>query len=212
MLLSHLSTMNNNVPLKSGGMLSITAYQGNEQLYMANGKSYSAQLPAVVPDNSMIAFISLSDSGQGRNWSTIDTSQYDSTYYGINNFYADIIHQASSYLYTSNWLGWINCDTWYGAAYPNIVANWNQSAEGFDMLCYLILNDNSAIRLNPISVGSLSTPAPLDSSGTLVAFGVKDSILYSAFVPLTVTNNLEISFTLQPTTTDDFKAAIDLLN
>jgi outer membrane protein assembly factor BamB len=212
MLLSNLSTMNNSAPLKSGGMLSITAFQGNEQLYMANGKSYSAELPATVPSNSMRAFISSTDSAQGRNWSTIDTSLNDTTGWGVYNFYATLTSEANSYLYTTNWLGWINCDTWFGSSYPVIIVDATLSNSDYGTVCYLILNDNSAIQLYPSSTSAFSTPAPLDSSGTLIALGVKDSILYSAFVPLTITNNLEVSFTLEPTTTDDFKGALDLLN
>ncbi|HYV95790.1 MAG TPA: hypothetical protein VE978_28725 [Chitinophagales bacterium] len=209
MLLSNLSTMNDSAPLKSGGMLSITAFQGNEELSMANGKSYSAQLPTAIPDYTMNAFV---NSTNGLNWSKIDSVPPDSSGYGPDNFYSQIFIEATSYLYNSNWLGWINCDTWFGPLFPVIQANSTLNNSDYETVCYLILRDNAAIQLYASSASAFNNNAPMDSSGTLVALGVKDSILYSAFVPFTVTNNLQMSFTLQPTTTDEFKAALDLLN
>ena len=54
--------------------------------------------------------------------------------------------------------------------------------------------------------------APVGYDATLVAVGLKDSILYSAFVPMNITSNLTKAFTLTKTTTDSFEIALDLLN
>jgi hypothetical protein len=54
--------------------------------------------------------------------------------------------------------------------------------------------------------------APLGLDCTIVAVGVKDKKLYSAFVPITIGNNQTVKFSLNQTTTDDFKAQLNLLN
>jgi hypothetical protein len=54
--------------------------------------------------------------------------------------------------------------------------------------------------------------APEGLSCTAVAVGVRDSVLYSSFTPVTIGTNQTVNFTMYPTTDTVFHQAINALN
>jgi hypothetical protein len=54
--------------------------------------------------------------------------------------------------------------------------------------------------------------APQGLPCTLVALGVKNGTLYSSFVPITITANETVSFTLSKTNTNEFKNQLKALD
>ncbi len=216
MILSQMTTTSFNSPLTSGGMFSLLAYQGSEPLYMASGKSYTAELPSPQPDPAMKAYVLTADSA-GMTWVSPPTYEYDTTGWGTTNYYASLLVEATGYLYTSNYFGWTNCDyPWTSGPVINLSMQGTDAISDYSTTLWLIFKGNTAIQIYPsnyIPGDFIYDYAPVDSTATLVALGLRDSILYSAFVPVTIGNaNQSLNFTLQKTTTDSFKAAIDIFN
>jgi hypothetical protein len=46
----------------------------------------------------------------------------------------------------------------------------------------------------------------------MVALGVKDSVLYSSFVPVTISSNQTVNFSMSQTTDEAFQSELELLN
>ena len=214
MMLSRISTSSNGDLLKSGGMFSLTVSQNGENLYMADGKSYVATIPASNPDFNMLPYIiAPSDSLNNTNWVMADTSTINDTVaWGIVNVYAKIYFEASSYIWSSNWLGWSNCDHIYPGVNNAPITFSSTDSLNASLQTFLVFEDNSAIILYQVNNQLKYENAPEGYKGVMVALSLKDSGLYAAFVPFTVSDGLQANFTLQPTTTEDFMADLDALN
>lgn len=135
-----------------------------------------------------------------------------------------IRHTANSYIYNLYTLNapvesgsWLNCDNAsFFNAYPqtNLTLNQlNPDTEYGTQVFLVFKNIATTVTVNLASTGTyVYRYAPQGLECTLVAFEVKNDKLYAAFVPIKITANQTVNFTLSQTTTDKFKSALRALD
>lgn len=200
--------------LKSAGEFFILATKDNAPLLIADGKNIQIEQPAMGEpiDSNMRPFILRKGAGGGEaTWVESESDTLD--------------FQASSYLFSlydfnmpASEGTWCNSDnSTYFSAYPNTVltltADGSQPITEYQTDVFLVFNDiNSMIHVYQSGGVFPYNFAPVGLACTAVVVGVKDGKLYSAFLPLTITANLNTTFTMTETTGDAFKAALEALN
>jgi hypothetical protein len=216
MLLSDVPTIDSIRPLNSGGMFELTVRQNSETLYMANQQSYTAEMPSANPDPTMIPFFGGTNAAGNLVWKPADTTinNIDSAAWGVTNYYANLLAEATGYVWTSNWLGLCNSDqNYFNVTETTLTLHSTNSATAYETQVFLVFDGGTMIHVYNGNLNDFPYQyAPVGYHAMVVAVGVQDSSLFSSFTPITISNNQTVDFTLQPTTTDDFKAALDLLN
>ena len=214
MILSHMHTTSNGQPLITGGEFYLKAYSGSQELRMAPDKIYSAEVPEdAVLLTDMRAYIGVEDSLNRINWLQGDsTINLDSSYYGMYaDGYATLYTQVTGYIYSSNWLGWANCDhPYFNVPSTTVKGKPTDDTYEFGMDVYLVF-ENTLIDLY-YDASTDDFPyfyAPESYDGTLVAIGIKDSLLYSSFVPFTNASNSTVEFTLESSTFEEFQDKLE---
>lgn len=215
MLLSNMPTNTiSGKPLKSGGEFFIKCLVGDYTPYLGPGEYISIEQPAALTNgtdtvNAMQPFVffdSLSSSGwvPSRGDSVRQTA--GSFIYNLYNFNSPV-EQGS----------WCNSDnaTFFNA-YPqtNLTLQQLDAGAGYGTQVFLIFkNIASTISVSMDSPGSFPYRyAPQGLECTLVAFEIKDDKLYAAFVPIKITANLKVNFSLSPTTVEQFKSSLRALD
>lgn len=215
MLLSNMPT--NTIwgaPLKSGGEFFIQCLVGDFTPYLDPGKYISIEQPAALTNgmdtvNRMQPFILFDTSGlSGWALTTADTIRNTASSYIYNLF------KFNPPIESGNWL---NCDNAsFFNAYPQTNLTLHQPDPGTDngtQVFLIFKNIASTVRVDMDSPGTfLYRYAPQGLECTLVAFEVKNDKLYAAFVPIKITSNLKVNFSLSPTTTDKFKSSLRALD
>jgi len=211
MLLSFMPTDSHGWPLKSAGEFFIRAKSNNTPVKIAPQQKIRVNQPL---NNNQI------DSGLGME---PFFRVQDSLGWQMDSSNASLEFSASSYVFSlyqfSTQLDsgtWCNSDNpYYFGRYTTtgliIRANHAMQAHGTDVFL-LFKNVNSMVHVYSDGADFPYHFAPLGLDCTIVAVGVKDKKLYSAFVPITIGNNQTVKFSLNQTTTDDFKAQLNLLN
>src|SRR6266511_4376421 len=209
MLLSNMPTNFYGRALKSGGEFFIRAKSNNNLLQIASLKKIEINQPANDEpiDSMMLPFLGVKDSANGVNWNRDNV--------GVN---FSVESSLSGYIFTlynlSNPLDsgtWCNSDNpHYFSAYPStaLTLHGNDDVLAFNTDVFLVFkNINSMIHVYRGTENDfpyLYAPGGLEC--TVVALGIKDGKIFSAFVPITIGSNQTVNFTLSETTTDDFKA------
>ena len=209
MILSNVTTIDGDgLALNSGGMFFLKVNQGVDELFMANGKNYTAEMPSTNPDPAMSAYVGMTDVARGLFWIEADSA------WGGNSYNASLVVTASYYLWSSNYFGWANGDYVFGnGSYIKLTMNGTDDQMEYGTAAFLVFKNNGIIKPYPALNGFDYPFVPVDSAVTLVAVGLKDNVLYNAIVPITLGDSDQtMNFTLQPTTMDAFKTAIDALN
>jgi len=201
-------------PLKSGGEFFIKAMASNSPVLMAPGKKISVAQPASLTGgmdtvNAQQAFIGQMDTTGGRGWAPTpsDTVSWNTNSYIFNLYTFNTPADSGS---------WCNSDnSTYFSAYPQtlVTLHANDLVSTYGTQTYLVFNNISSM-VHVYSYGN-DFPyyyAPQGLQCTLVSVGVKDGVLYSAFVPFTIGSNQTLNFTLSATTTNDFKAQMTALH
>ena len=215
MLLSNMPTNFYGRALKSGGEFFIRAKSNNNLLQIASLKKIEINQPANDEpiDTMMLPFLGVKDSANGVNWNRDNV--------GVN---FSVEPSLSGYIFTlynfSNPLDsgtWCNSDNpHYFSAYPStaLTLHGNDDVLAFNTDVFLVFkNINSMIHVYRGTENDFPyLYAPEGLECTVVALGVKDGKIFSAFVPITIGSNQTVNFTLSETTTDDFKAQLNLLN
>jgi hypothetical protein len=204
MLLSNVPTMlRTGQLLKSGGEFFIKALSASVAVNLAPAKSIVVQQPNSLPkDSSMMAYIA------------------DTTGWTQNSNY--VVDTAGSYLYQITTLcmplnGGSLCNTddynYFSHYSPtSLTLQTTDTVSLYNFQAYLMftgINTTCVYHTYPLYNG-----APLGLQCTLVVVGVRlsNSKLYSAFVPITITANLNVSYHLTQTTTANFKTQLSALN
>jgi hypothetical protein len=198
--------------LKSAGEFFILAEKNGKALDLAPGKNIEVEQPADgAVDTAMAPFQLQRGVGGGQAWGpSID----DVLGFSPNSY----IFGLYSFGNPASEGTWCNSDnSVYFSAFTNTVltltpdANQNPSTYGTDV--YLIFTGiNSMIHVYANGSVFPYNFAPIGLECTVVAIGVKDGKLQSAFVPITISSGQNVTFTLTETTEDAFKAALTALN
>lgn len=194
--------------LRSGGALSITAFQGAEQLGTTEG-GLLVEIPTLIGDPAM-EFFSGSENAQGRMiWNPVDTvtvtvvPDYVEVYYTI------------PYQLTPEGLNWMNCD--YFASYPettlvDATIPAGQSTDSTQV--WIGFPTENAVMQMPHSTGqaySTYQVVPVGMQAVVVGLRRDGSDYFSSFTTVTVTDNMNVPMTFSPTTLAQFEAAVDAL-
>jgi hypothetical protein len=200
-------------PLKSGGEFFIKALSGNTPVDIAQGGKISVAQPANLTGGLDIAnaqkpFIFRQDSARGWDRTPADTIIYTAQGYVFNLYHFSSPVDSGS---------WCNSDNpTYFSNYPmtSLTLHATDSANVFDTQVFLLFSNLSSMVhvYNAYNSEFLYNYAPEGLQCTLVAVGVKGRTLYSSFVPITITANETVNFTLSKTNTDEFKNKLNALN
>ncbi len=206
-------------PLKSGGEFFIKVTAGGLPVQIAPGKQIDFELPVALTGekdlaNPQRAFILADTAGIPNNnlnagWVPTDFGRVEN----IANSYVFSLFQFSSSATAGTWCNSDNAT--YFSTYPQTTLTLNPKDDvgqyGTD--AFLVFkNIASMVHVYKTADKFVYTYAPAGLQCTLVATGIKDGKLYSAFVPITITANQSIDFTLSLTNTDDFKSQLKSLD
>lgn len=223
MLFSGISTVTNNGMLKSAGEFFIKAETGNKALLLAKDSPIEVIQPAINgdldPDMEPFVFRdtiqdSIPPDSFGTGWVPDPNTKLTS--------------EAGHYIFTLYQFKtpagngtWCNSDNQrYFQAYQQtkltIVPDADQDPKDYHTDVFLIFKGiNSMVHVYKDYGTPVTFPfyyAPVGLECTVVALGAKDEKLYSAFVPITITNGKNVTITLKETTSDEFKTKLTSLN
>ncbi|MGD0710003.1 MAG: hypothetical protein ABR968_02365 [Bacteroidales bacterium] len=208
-------------PIKSAGMFYIKAMQGSQVLQLIPG--YNEKITIWQPshsyplDNNMKPYILQKDTVEG--WVT-PQMQPDTMI--SNDFLSDSIlnyvfsmYQFSSPVDSGSWCN--TDDSAYFSAYPQTtltLTTLNSYSDYNTQVFLFFTNINAMVRFDYWEyTNSFSYKyAPLSLNCTAIAIGVKNGNLYSSFIPITISSNLTVNFSLSQTTTAGFISQLNALN
>lgn len=203
MVLGGIYTATATIPLISGGQFKFVASQNGQQLKFAPGKKAAVTIPSVNPDNNMSAFTQI-------------TSASNFSYTAAGDSSAWLYSDGTQYIGFTDSMIWVNCD------HPFIQADYRminvKTLSGIaDVNCKVVIvfkNINTVVRIywDAASASYKYPYAPVGYEATIIGIGVKDGNLYSAFAPVTFTNDQIINMALNGTTRDQLNAHLDDLN
>lgn len=203
-------------PLVSGGQFRLRAFQNGSALRLAPGSSFIGVPTYTLPDPAMSVFSGTLDDAGIITWTEwpmdpiipVDSSQVDSMPLG-GSFY---------YSFPSDSLNWINCDYFYSSAQP-LTGIQVVCPSGYDhsnTAVWIVFPDLNSLTNVLGGTGVVFEPEagyemPIGLNVTVVALSDSDGTYYSSFTNTTVTQDLNLPITLQPTTLAQFHAAAQAL-
>jgi hypothetical protein len=202
------------IPLKSGGEFFIKAMKDNSVAILANGKRILVQQPVALTgglDTAMLEepFVMRQDSIGGIGWIP---SPIDSIYYAAGA-YIFSLYEFNPQSDSGSWCNSDNPSFFFSYPQTTLTLHPTNAINEYGTTVFLLFNNiSSMVSVYSDNVNFNYYFAPEGLQCTLVAVGVKNGNLYSAFVPITITSNLTVNFTLTQTTTTDFKATLNSLN
>ena len=218
MVLSNMPTIDmQGALLKSGGEFFIKAMSDNSPVYLDNSKKITITAPAgltggVDSANKQVAYRLILPQDSELKTSRWSPSNEDSVSSVVLNYVYNF-YRFSTPLATGSW---VNCDnnTYFGKyAKTTLTFMPTDAISNYDPQLYLIFTSVACV----VSVYNYENPitcnyAPIGLKCTLVAFSINNKTLYSTFMPITITANQTVNFTLKKTTTSEFKVLLDALN
>lgn len=209
MLLSDVPTMlGNGQPLKSGGEFFIRAKSGGSAVLLMFSKPITVTQPlnGWAIDNNMVAL----KKDTAGNW----VAPFDSSNVRSDSALSSYVFSLYSFAQPVDSGSWCNSDnsTYFSAYTPTtLTLKGNDSASVYGTNVFLVFHNlNSMVHV--YNGGYSSFPyayAPVGLQCTLVAIGVDSKgKLYSSFVPITISTNQVVNFSLSPTTTSAFKSQL----
>lgn len=216
MVLSDRPTMSNGRILISGGELFIGATANGQELRLDENTNILIELaPTTTVDTTMGLFTG-TETDSIFNWTQVDidttATRDDSLWYVSDPGY---YYDPSHYVFAISTLGWINCDKFIGSAstYMHVTCTGEPTPSATKV--YLIFkNLNGVAQLN-YEWGAhkyYSVMAPIGEQATIVAFGIKDNKEYFATKDITVSNDLNVSLDLAPSSSEEIQTALQNLN
>ncbi len=199
--------------LKSGGEFFIKAMSGNIPVDLAQGKKVSVAQPANLTGgldtaNAQKPFILLQDSTRGWAETPPDTIIYAAQDYVFS------LYQFSSPVDSGTWCNSDNPTYFSNYTMTSLTLHPTDNVNVFGTQLFLLFSNLSSMVhvYDDYNSGFLYNYAPEGLRCTLVALGVKDGTLYSSFIPITITANEALNFSLSKTNTDEFKKKLNALN
>lgn len=223
MLLSDKSTNTlSGAPLKSGGEFFIRAMAGGEALVLAPNKKIEVTLQASLTGsidnvNAQSPWVleeavdSVPDSNfvMGAGW--VETTENKVITQGLSYIYD--IYRFSTPAESGSWCNSDNSTFFAGYPLTRLTLIPTDNISAYQTQVFLAFKTvNSMVHVYNNGVSFSYDYAPLGLECTAVALGVKDGKAYSAFVPITISANQIVNFTLSETTTDAFINKLKTLN
>lgn len=196
--------------LRSGGALSITAFQNGEQIGTTEG-GLLVEIPTLVGDPAM-QFFSGTEEADGRMiWNPVDTTTVT-----VVPDYTDVYYTVP-YQLSPEGYNWINCDYFY--SYPNITPFAATIPDGqptdSTQVWLAFPSETAVTQLWYVNGQTYSTGSgyevPVGMSVVAVGLYKSGNNYFSSFTNVTVTENMNVPMTFTPTTLAAFEAAVDAL-
>lgn len=212
MLLSNMPTETYyGYPLKSGGEFFIKATSNNSAVDLDSGKEITVTQPANLTGgldtvNKQTPFVLVNDS-LGKGWAPAPTdSIFISSSFASTSAYVFGLYQFSTPVDSGTWCNSDNMSYFSAYTMTNLILLPNDSVNEYSTTVFLLFrNLNSMVHVYYDQYSGFPYYyAPQGLPCTLVALGVKNGTLYSSFVPITITANETVSFTLSKTNTNEF--------
>ncbi len=214
MLLSDMPTTTYwGIPLKSGGEFFIKATSNNSAIILASGKKINVIQPAALTGgldtlNQQQAFNA--NDTIPRNW----IQNYNDSVHTTAEDYIFSLYQFNSPADSGSWCNSDNAS--YFSKYTQTILKLipNDNVNVYYTQVFLVFKKISSM-VHVYYDYTSSFPynyAPVGLQCTIVAVGVKNGTLYSSFVPITISANQTINFTLSATTTSAFISQLKALN
>lgn len=208
--------------LKSGGEFFIKAMQGNNVLQLMGAQPIVVNQPFIGAgiDTGMKAMGIFGGTGPAAwNPAPRDTFgvPYDSLTMSLSQ-YVFSIYQFNAPVDSGSWCNSDNPTFFAAYTQTSLTMIANDSVSVYGTYVFLLFkNLNSMVhvydyRLNSNGESFPYIYAPIGLPCTVVAVGVKNGTVYSSFTPITISANQTVNFTLSPTTTAAFKAAVQALD
>ncbi len=202
--------------LVSGGQFRLRAFQAGVALKLAPGASVILVPTTTPPDPLMNVFSGNVNEVGTMTWTAWPTNPI----VPIESLGLDTIPETSPFWYgfPTDSLNWINCDHYYGSAAPlTAVEVTCPDAYSYDntMVWVLVPSETSFVRLGALPDHVFGTGGvyelPIGLSVVVVALSDIGGTYYSSFTNTTVTQDLNLPITLQPTTLAQFHATAQAL-
>lgn len=211
MLLANMATMMSySYPLKSGGEFYIKAISNNAAVTLASGQKISVSQPASLTgglDPLMQPFVAKD---------TVTHPWVYSAWDSVSIFtqnYIFKLYQMNTPVDSGSWSNSDNSN--YFSAYTQTTLKLvaNDSAYVYDTFVFLLFKNLSSMVhvYNNYETFSYNY-APQGLQCTMVAVGIKGGKLYSSFIPITISANQTVNFSLSLTTTSTFTTQLQALN
>jgi len=227
MLLADMPTMmNNGAPLKSGGEFFIKVLSNNTVVDLATGKKITVSQPTALTggaDSAQQAFV-------GRDTMVCNgVNPAGGGNCGIAAFWVPthidtVTEFAQNYVFNLyQFKSPVDSGTWSNSDNPSFFSAYTQTPltivpqdniNDYGTNVFLVFK-NFASMVHVYNTVSNSFPynyAPQGLQCTVVALGIKGGKIYSAFVPITISANQVVHFTLSETTTSAFTAQLQTYN
>ena len=204
MILSNKPTMSFGNLLKSGGEYYIKVTQNNQELKLAQGSMYSAQMPTDSLDYNMQVFTgTVNDTTGNTNWVPADSS----------TSYVNYQTTPMSYILACDSLHWINCDYFSNVSpMTTVTISIPNNPSPQNTVVYLAFKTKAIAQLYNYNSNYLINNMPENYTATIVAFTVSNDKIYSLFKPITIATNMQVNVTLVETTDAEFKTQLIALN
>ncbi len=207
------ATTINGAPLKSAGEFYIKVTYQDTSVEIANGKKITISQPASLTGgldskNKMTPFKMLNNADSNE-WiaTSTDTVEYLADKYMYNLY--SFSHPASEG-------SWCNSDnSSFFSAYKQTLLTLSPTDIKADYNTQVFLVFKNISCMVHVYYSSNTFPynyAPEGLECTLVACGVKDGKLYSSFVPITISTNKTVNFSLKESTSSEFINHLQTLN
>lgn len=205
-------------PIKSGGEFFIRAKQGANVLRLASGKRIEVFQPlagGLAVDTAMLPMVGANDTigqgGQLENDGWIiengDTIDFTASGYIFN------LYQFTSPIDSGSWCNSDNPSFFYNYSQTLLTLHPLDSISVYNTDVFLVFHSvNSMVHVYNNNGDFPYYYAPVGLQCTAVAIGLKNGKLYSAFVPITITSNLTVNFSLSETTSTQFITSLEALN
>jgi len=212
MVLLNKTTTSGGELLVSGGEFKISASQNGNELELAPGASYWANIPTQNPDPQMELFYADEDADGDLDWLPADSI-------GLNDS-VNIVQDSTGWAYDfyGSDLGWINCDYFYSDPNPKTTVEVVTPAGYDDANTEVYMHATAFNSVAPFwwenpngGFKSYTDAIPIGLQTTLIVISEINGQYYSAFVPITVANNHVENVTMTATTLADITSDINNL-
>jgi hypothetical protein len=216
MLMSFVPTITfYGAPIKSGGEFYIKASQSGSALILTGMKPILVAQPlnGKPVDSAMAPMVRVQDTiGQGQTgliWAIngIDT---------VRNSPSGYVFSLYTFQNPPDSGSWCNSDnsSYFSAYTQGTLTLTETDTAQYGTYVFLVFSGlNSMVHVyNGAGSAFPYYYAPIGLQCTVVAVGTKGGKLYASFTPITISNNLNVNFSLSPTTTTAFKSSLQQLD
>lgn len=207
MINQQLSTVSDGRLLESGGMIYVSAYDGNNKLRFDNSAHYEIAFPTQNPVTGMQLFDG-DTSGNVVNWTVQPVPVTKSVYEGDVSANTRTLNE---YVFTSSKMGWINCDHFLGET--NLTSVFVDAGDTTGVCYCLVFKDiNSVMMIGSRDRGIEFLNVPIGHKATVLVFKKTPAETWFATKDITVSENNTEKIVLQQLSEAAFQKRIAAFN